>query len=256
MPAVSLNTGFSLSEHTRDHQELHLHGSISFRIADPRKAAERLPFAVDPKTGEPTADGRQMAETQVIEAVQSRYRPFIQSMAFEESLRLGDEFVESLLTRLMEDPELDSLGIVVEGLHLLELTPAPELRPALGAEYREGLNKRADDAIYDRRFSAQKQEATLKKDKLDAEIGHETGREKLVERQTANQLKEAKAAAEAERLQLEPYASLSGQSLVGLALKSFAEQPQAIGQLNITPDLLSQLAGWMNGRGENTRDAA
>ena len=256
VPATSLDAGFSLSEHTRDHQEMHIHGSVSFRITDPLAAAGSLPFEVDQKTGRPTTQGRQLLEARVIANVQSHCRPVVQEMEFEHALRAGAELVEALESRLKGDPELELLGLTVEGIHLLELSPSPELRKALEAEYRESLNKRADDAIYGRRFSAQQQEARLAKEKLEAETSREEERKELVERQTANQLKQAEASAKAERLQLEPYAELSGQSLVGLALRQFAEHPQTIGQLNITPDLLSQLSGWMTSQDGAKSDAA
>jgi hypothetical protein len=256
VPATSLDAGFSLSEYTQDHQELHIHGSVSFRIADPLAAAGSLPFDVDPQTGRPTTQGRQLLESRVIAAVQSLFRPIVQEMAFEHALRAGAELVESLEARLKAEPELKALGLTVEGIHLLELSPAPELRKALEAEYRESLNKRADDAIYGRRFSAQQQEARLAKEQLESEISREEERTELVERQTANQLREAEAEAKAERMRLEPYAELSGQSLVGLALRQFAEHPQTIGQLSITPDLLSQLNGWMTRQAGENKDAA
>lgn len=245
VPATSLDAGFSLSEYTQDHQELHIHGSVSYRITDPQAAAGSLPFDVDSKTGRPTTQGRQLLESRVVATVQSHCRPIVQEMAFEHALRAGAELVESLESRLKSEPEYDALGLAIEGIHLLELSPAPELRKALEAEYRESLNKRADDAIYGRRFSAQQQEARLAKEQLESEISREEERTELVERQTANQLREAEAEAKAERMKLEPYAELSGQSLVGLALRQFAEHPQTIGQLSVTPDLLSQLNGWM-----------
>jgi regulator of protease activity HflC (stomatin/prohibitin superfamily) len=256
VPATSLDAGFSLSEYTQDHQELHIHGSVSFRITEPLAAAGSLPFEVDADTGRPTVQGRQLLESRVIAAVQSHCRPIVQEMAFEHALRAGAELVGSLEGRLTEDSELKALGLTVEGIHLLELSPAPELRKALEAEYRESLNKRADDAIYGRRFSAQQQESKLAKDKLDAEISREEERKGLVERQTTNQLRQAEAEAKAERMKLEPYAELSGQSLVGLALRQFAEHPQTIGQLSITPDLLSQLSGWMTRQDGAKSDAA
>ena len=248
VPATSLAVGFSINEHTVDHQELHVHGSVSFRVNDAEQTATRLPFEIDPETGRPTTEGRQLLESRIITTVQSHFRPLIQAMDFEAALRAGNEWVNELEARLKSDPELDSLGVVVEGMHLQELAPAPELRNALEAEYREALNQRADDAIYSRRFSAQQQEARLAKEKLEAEIEREQERESLVERQTANQLKLANTEAESSRLKLSPYAELSGQALLGLALKEFAEQPQHIGQINLTPDLLSQVASWMSQR--------
>lgn len=255
VPATSLDAGFSLSEYTKDHQELHIHGNVSFRISDPLAAVARLPFDVDAKSGRPTSQGRQLLEARVIAIVQGHCRPIVQEMEFEHALRAGDELVSSLEERVGSEPELKALGLAIEGIHLLELSPAPELRKALEAQYREALNKRADDAIYGRRFSAQQQEAKLSTEKLESEIKREEERKKLVERQATNQLKEAEATAEAERLKLAPYAALSGQSLIGLALRQFAEHPQNIGQLHITPDLLSQLTTWMARRPNENTDA-
>jgi hypothetical protein len=256
VPATSLDAGFSLSEYTQDHQELHIHGSVSFRIADPLAAAGSLPFDVDPQTGRPTTQGRQLLESRVIAAVQSlsadragdglRARPARRRRAG----RIAG-------SRLKAEPELKALGLTVEGIHLLELSPAPELRKALEAEYRESLNKRADDAIYGRRFSAQQQEARLAKEQLESEISREEERKRnLSNARPPTSSERQKPRPRPSGLRLEPYAELSGQSLVGLALRQFAEHPQTIGQLSITPDLLSQLNGWMTRQAGENKDAA
>jgi regulator of protease activity HflC (stomatin/prohibitin superfamily) len=158
VPATSLDAGFSLSEYTQDHQELHIHGSVSFRITDPLAAAGSLPFEVDPKPAGQPCRAVSCWNRASSRPSRASCRPIVQEMAFEHALRAGAELVGSLEGRLTEDSELKALGLTVEGIHLLELSPAPELRKALEAEYRESLNKRADDAIYGRRFSAQQQE--------------------------------------------------------------------------------------------------
>lgn len=46
-------------------------------------------------------------------------------------------------------------------------------------------------------------------------------------------------------MKLAPLTKLPTQVLMALAFKEWAANPAAIGQLNITPDMLTQVAGWL-----------
>ena len=94
---------------------------------------------------------------------------------------------------------------------------------------------------------AVEEERRIKQSEMDTEVGLENQRKDLVDTQARNQLTLAEADAKAEELKLSPYGALAPQVLVGLALKEWAAGGGSIGNLSITPDMLSQLAGWVAG---------
>lgn len=83
---------------------------------------------------------------------------------------------------------------------------------------------------------------------MDTDVELENRRKDLVELQAENSLKLAEAEAKADEMKLEPYGNLAPQALIGLALKEFAGNAGKIGSLNITPDMLGQVIGWVGGQ--------
>ena len=245
VPVLSHGLPYSLVLNTADHQEVHLHGALDIRITDPELAAEMLDFTYD--AAKKVYRGEGLADTQdrISGVLQSYARPIIKERSLEEAMADADGILAELKSSIQNDQGISAIGVTIESVHLYKLSPTAEMQQALEAELREAINQRSDQAIYVRRQAAQTQEANLKRDELDAQIEMESQREHLVEKQAENNLTLAKAEAEADRLKLDPYASLPGQALVGLAQRQFAEHPQSIGQLNLTPDVLSGLAGWM-----------
>lgn len=123
------------------------------------------------------------------------------------------------------------------------------MRKALEADYREGLQRRADQAIYARRAAAVAEERKIKQSELDTEVELEERRRELVEMQAANRLRLAEADARADELKLDPYARMPAQALLGLALKEWAANAGNIANLSITPDHLNQLVAWVGSQG-------
>ena len=119
---------------------------------------------------------------------------------------------------------------------------------ALEAEYREALQKRADQAIYSRRADAVEQERKIKQNELSTSIDLEQRRQDLVNLQGENARKQAEFEAEAVRVQLVPFQTLDARLLLALAFRDLAGNAQKIGNLTITSEILEQL---LNGRVEN-----
>lgn len=256
IPATSQDAPFALREVTSDHQEITIQGHLTYRIKDVRRAASALDFTVNPRTHAYRTDDHLKFEQRIVNALQSMARDFVRKLGLEEALGAAEEMTQLLHQQLNHESSLTGLGVVIESVHILHVTPAAETRKALEAEYRENLNRRADQAIYGRRKAALDEERTLRETELKTDIEIEDRRQELVATQAENQLTLARGEAEAEKLKLTPYGEIAPQALVALALNKWAESIKDIGQLNITPDLLTQLAGWMS-RGESqTRQQA
>ena len=245
VPTVAREAPFVIRETTNDYQEVAIQGTLTYRIADPVKAAARLDFTVDPVTGAyRTEDPAKLVE-RIVNAAQARTRGVIRTWTLEETLDRAQTLAETATATLRGEQALADIGVVVEGVYINGIRAQPEVQKALEAKYRETVNRRADQAIFERRAAALEQERQLKQKELDTNIEVENRRKQLVEKQIENKLKEAKADAEAQEMRLAPLAKLPTEVLTALALKEFANNPAKIGQLNITPDLLTQLAGLM-----------
>jgi regulator of protease activity HflC (stomatin/prohibitin superfamily) len=177
-------------------------------------------------------------------------------MSLAQALTRVKELTSSVLQQLANEPSLQALGVVVESLYFVAVTPTPEMQKALEAEYRERLQRDADRAIYERRSAAVQEERKIRQNELETDIELEQRRKELVEMQAQNSLKLAEAEARADEMRLEPYGNLPPQALIGLAFKEFAGNAGNIGNLNITPDMLGQIVSWVGGGGPSNERTA
>jgi hypothetical protein len=160
------------------------------------------------------------------------------------------------------------------GFSLLSVRPTPEMARALEAEAREGLQRRADEAIYARRNAAVEQERRIKESELAtelaveekrrqireaqmaADIAVEEQRSALMERWTQNERQAADTRAYALEKVLAPVREMDWKTLmaangggndpklnIALAFREMAENAGKIGELNMSPELLSGLLG-------------
>lgn len=245
VPVVTQDVPFIFNETTANFQDVAVQGHLTYRLEDPTRVAALLDFSLDLHTGSYATDDPEKLHQRIVHAVQMHARAGISALQLEEALVQAQRLATETLAKLRTEDALAELGVVIESLYLTSIAATPEMKKALEADYREGLQRRADQAIYARRAAAVAEERKIRQSEMDTDIGLEQRRQELVDLQAQNNLTLAEADAKADEMKLNPYAELPPQALLGLALKEWAAQPSAIGQLNITPDLLSQLAGWM-----------
>lgn len=252
VPTVATDAPFLIRETTRDYQEISVQGTLTYRIADPELTATRLDYTVIGASNVYRSEDPTRLVERIVNAAQARLRGVVRTWTLEETLDRAQELANATAERLRAEPSLGHLGVEVEGVYVIGVQAEPEVQRALEARYREAVNQRADLAIFERRAAALDQERALKKHEMDTDIQVENARQELVTRQARNDLTLAEAEAQADRLKLTPYAEVPVQALVALALKEWAANPAGIGQLNITPDMLTQVAGWMSGAPRET----
>jgi len=247
VPVLSQVTPFIFKEATANFQEVSVQGQLTYRLTDPVKAAEFLNFTVDAK-GNYLGDDLEKLTQRIVNTVQAFTRSGMNSMDLENALSHVKDLSGSVLENVRQEPDLLALGVFVENLHFTSVNATPEMRKALEANYRESLQKRADQAIYDRRAAALEEERKLKQREMDTEVELEDRRKDLVNMQAQNNLTLAEAEAKAEELKLNPYGELAPQALVGLALKEWAANAGTVGNLSIGADILGQLISWIGGQ--------
>ncbi len=246
--AVSQDAPFIFNESTTNFQEVAIQGQITYRLEQALDAAEYLDFSIEPATGQYKSNDPDKLSQRVINAVQAHTRKGINAISLEQALISVKEIASQVLIDVQNEASLKRLGVIVESLYFTAITPTPEMQKALEAEYRESLQKNADKAIYERRAASVEEERKIRQREMDTDVELENRRKDLVEKQAENSLKLAEAEAKADEMKLEPYGNLAPQALIGLALKEFAGNAGKIGSLNITPDMLGQVIGWVGGQ--------
>lgn len=247
MPIVTQDAQFIFNETTRTFQAVSIQGHLTYRLTRPLDAAARLDFTIDPATQQYRAKDPEKLAQRLINTIQGHTRSHVNALSLEDALTKVRDLTAQVLAAVNAEPALQELGVVVEGLHFAQVTATPEMRKALEADYRESLQQRADQAIYARRAKAVEEERKIREAEMNTEVELEQRRTDLVDMQARNNLALAEAEAKAEELKLSPYNTLAPQVLIGLALKEWAGHAGTIGNLTISPDLLSQLVTWVTG---------
>jgi regulator of protease activity HflC (stomatin/prohibitin superfamily) len=252
VPTQSQDAGFVFVEISRDFQEVTIQGQITFRVRDPKRAAELLNFRIDPKTLAYASDDPDRLGKRVSGLVQIETRAEIARRPLEEVLREGSALAVPVAERLRNGTELSALGVELLGVQFLAVRPTPEVAKALEADYREALLRKADEAVYARRGAAVDEERRIKEKELNADVALEDQRKGLIALQGANSLQEAefrarvmeedaKARAKAAEMQLAVFRSLDPRGLLAYAMHELGLNADKIGHLTITPDILAGL---------------
>jgi regulator of protease activity HflC (stomatin/prohibitin superfamily) len=271
VPVGSIDLPFAFAESTRDFQAVTVQGQLTYRIADPARAASMLDYSLKPAGGYASDDPKKL-DDRLLHTTQVLARGVISKLPLHEALARGDALAHEVLASLRAAESATMAGVEILALSVLGVRPTPETSKALEAEAREALLRRSDEAIYARRNSAVEQERIIRENELNTEIAVETKkrqiretqlaadiaveqqRTSLLERRVENDKKEADARAYALESALKPVRDLDWRTLmavasggadpklmIGMAFRELAENAQKIGELNITPDLLQSL---------------
>jgi regulator of protease activity HflC (stomatin/prohibitin superfamily) len=241
VPLATIDALFVLNETTGNFQAVTLQGQITYRIAEPRTIAGLLNFTIDPRTRQYRSEDPAKLNQRIVNIVQAYARAELRQLALEEALRGADRLAQTVLTRIQEERSLAAMGVECISLFFTAIKPTPEMAKALEAEYREALQKRADQAIYSRRADAVEQERKIKQNELSTDVDLEQRRHELVDLQSENARKQAESEAETTRITLAPYQDLDTRLMLALAFRDFATNANKIGNLTITSEILEQL---------------
>jgi len=241
VPVSTTDVSFVFNEATSNFQAITLQGQFTYRISEPQTIAQLLDFTITPRTHEYRSEDPEKLKQRIINIVQMYTRNELQGLELEEALRSSERMARGVMEHIRREQPLAFMGVECLSIFFTSIKATPEMSRALEAEYREALQKRADQAIYSRRAEAVEQERKIKQNELSTEVDLEQRRQNLVDLQGANARKQAEFEAETTRLQLAPYQSLDTRLLMALAFRNFADNAQKIGNLTITSEILDQL---------------
>jgi hypothetical protein len=241
VPLSTVDALFVLNETTGNFQAVTLQGQITYRIIEPRAIAELLNFTINPRTRQYLSDDPARLNQRIVNVVQTHARDELRQLALEDALRSADSLARIVLERIQAEHALAAMGVECIALFFTAIKATPEMTKALEAEYREALQKRADQAIYSRRADAVEQERKIKQNELSTSVDLEQRRRELVDLQGENARKQAEFESEATHIQLVPYQAVEARLLLGLAFRDFAANAAKIGNLTITSEIMEQL---------------
>jgi regulator of protease activity HflC (stomatin/prohibitin superfamily) len=241
VPIATTDVTFAFNEVTHDFQAVTLQGQFTYRITRPEVISQLLNFTINPRTRKYRSEDPDRLNQRIVNIVQVFTRNQLQQLSLEDTLRSSERLARSVMEHIREEQSLVDMGVECLSLFFTSIKATPEMTRALEAEYRESLQKRADQAIYSRRAEAVEQERKIKQNELSTEVDLEQRRQDLVDLQGANAHKQAEFAAEATRISLTPYTELDTRLLMALAFRDFAENANKIGNLTITSEILEQL---------------
>lgn len=259
VPVISQDAPFIFNETTANYQSISIQGQLSYRLVSPIETAKVLDYTIEPKTRRYLSKDPEKLISRVINAVQANTRSGVNTLSLDEALIKVKELTSDVLASIQNEPELKTLGVVVESLYFTAVKATPEMQKALEADYRESLQQRSDFAIYTRRKAAVEEESKISNRELDNEVELEERRRDLVTKQSENRIKQAQAEAKAiemtalaetkaEEIRFGLYKELSPQAMVGLALKEWATNAGTIDNLTITPDLVSKVVNYIGSK--------
>lgn len=267
---------------TADLQEVTAQVTVSYRFADPELATRRLDLGIDPANGRWTATPLEQVAHLLGELAAGHVMDAVAEMTLPEAVAtatgaLGDRVGAALRV----DERVTATGLEVLGVRVRGIRADADLERALQTPAREAAQSEADRSTYERRALAVERERAIAENELATRIELATREQQLVAQEGTNAraradeaaaaaLIEARAKAErqgvlaaaaadavrvqgeaegaAERARLAAFADIPTEVLRTLALRELAGHLPEVGQLTVTPDVLTGVLAGMTGR--------
>lgn len=173
VPIGSRDEPFMFEMVTRDFQSVTVQGQVAYRVADPRKAASMLDFALRPDGNGYLSDDPQKLPQRILAITEVLLQQAVKVLPVRDALGTSEVLASRIADGLAAHTEMEAMGVEVLGVSILALKPTPETARALEAEAREAILKAADEAIFARRNAAVEQERAIRESELDTEVAVE-----------------------------------------------------------------------------------
>ena len=268
--AEDLEVPFLIRGRSKDFQEVNVQGSVTYRVKEYLRLAERIDFSIDVKTGLHRSNPLERIASAVTSLAQQLSIDLLASTPLATLLAEGCERVRARLDEgFRREPGLTELGIELVAVRVSAVQPSVEVEKALRMPMREAIQQEADEATFKRRAQAVDKERAIQENELQNKIELARREATLIEQSGTNDRRRAsdladieRIAAEAEarrreiaafaeasairaiseanvdgeRARTEIYSALPSDRLMALAVQELAGKLTAIGEVTITPD--------------------
>ncbi len=260
---------------TSDFQDVTVQATVTYRITAPETASARIDFSIDPINGAWRGTPLDQIGGSLAELAQQPALDLLAGLTVTEAVTKAVTPVrEKITTALATDARLAEVGVEIVAVRVVAIRPEPELERALQTPTREAVQSDADRATYERRAVAVERERAIAENELQNKIELAKRTELLVSQEGVNARRRAEekaaadliqvesaaareqtmavakadalrvvgtAEADAERARLDAAASVPHATLYALAARELAGQLPEIGQLTVTPDVVTGL---------------
>lgn len=247
-----------------DFQDVVVQGTLSWRVVEPERLAERVDFTIGLGSGEYVRKPLERIETRLTGLANQVALQYVAESPVRALLDAGvDPLRARLEGALADDAALAEIGLTVVSVRLNNLSPSSELERALQTPTFEALQQKADQATFERRALAVEKERAIAENELANKVELARREKQLIAEEAENARSRAEAAAEAQQIEAEAqaqrtrtveganaeaeqariaiYRDLPPSVLLGLAARELAGNLDTIEHLNVTPDLLASV---------------
>jgi regulator of protease activity HflC (stomatin/prohibitin superfamily) len=270
---------------TADLQDVTAQVTVSYRFEEPDLVAQRLDFSIDPATGRWTGNPLDQVGRLLGELAAGHVMDALAGATLREAVTSGAGPLGRRVTAaLVADERVAATGLRVLGARVGSVRADADLERALQTPARETAQAEADRSTYERRALAVERERAIAENELSNRIELASREQQLVAQEGTNAraradeaaaagLIEARGRAErrhlqatsdaeatrlqgeadgaAERARMAALAEVPQDVLLAAALRELATHLPEIGQVTVTPDLLTgALAALTTRRGE------
>ncbi len=204
LPVEDCESTFLLRERSADFQEVSVQVTLTYRVADPKLAAARVNFSIALDTGAWKEQPLERLANLWSQRAQQPTRAYLVTVPVVEAARGGAEVIcNAVDLALRTDGEIQAMGLALVSVRVSSVTPAAEVEKALQTPTREGIQQKADEAVFQRRALAVEKERAIKENELATEIELARRQEQLIRQQGANKLLAIREEAGAEKARVE-----------------------------------------------------
>ena len=173
VPVGVQEQGFMLEQVTADFQKVTVQGQATFRVAEPRRLAGLLNFALDRRGRAYASEDPVKLPQRVVKLLEVLSQQALLALTLPEALRAAAAIAGKIEAGLRAHAEIVSLGLEIQAVSILAIRPVPETARALEAEAREAILRSADEAVFARRNAAVTQERAIRESELETEVAVE-----------------------------------------------------------------------------------
>lgn len=270
LPMDDRDTVLFFKGRSKDFQAVTVQGTLTWRVADPDVLGTRVDFSIDLKSGRHTAKPVEQIDSLLTGISQQLATQYFAQTEVQGLLDAGIEPLRARLEAGLGGERLAAMGVAIVAIRLAAIAPSAELERALQTPTFEGLQQKADQAVFERRALAVEKERAIAENELHNKTELARRESELIGQEAANARRRAEGAREAEQIAADGEASrlrsveqaradmeqarfanyrdLPSQVVLGMAARELAGKLTKIDHINITPDLLATLLGELGRR--------
>lgn len=267
---------------TSDLQQVTAQVTVSYRFGEPELAARRLDLAIDPATGRWTSTPLDQVGQLLGELAAEHVMDALAPVTLQHAVSaLPGSLGAEVGAAMRADERVTATGLDVLGVRVGSIRADADLERALQTPTREATQAEADRSTYERRALAVERERAIAENELATRIELATREQQLVAQEGTNAraradeaaaaaLIEARASADrtavlsaaeaeavrvrgeaegaAERARIAAFVDIPTDVLRTLALRELAGNMPDVGQLTVTPDVLTGTLAMLAGR--------